>query len=295
MPTVLGKRVGGFIRKKRAAKKHHMQVPLGTMVGRALVLNRNLIELKRGDKLEDWTDWRQVYGAASSGSRSGLAGKLISQAEMGGNIARDLHHVISNRGPRYNPSAEVGPFKVAQNSPNTIRVSAGPERRDRRKKYEWERAETKRKIQKAVFTVALVGGGTLGVALHNKGLGHYAKAARAAGKDVSSSGGVREAARNIIKGAGLYTKEGAEKTKSAGQYVVDKILGRKPTTPTKKKATNLQKKADMMRKQAPESDEPSQMPMTPPAPPPPRPKIKMPEDESGFKVVPKNPDKKKKA
>lgn len=218
-PAVLGKRVGKRLRIKRGPKLGSAGIPtaleadLGTMVGRALVRLQaqtgNVIELRRGDKAEDWRDASKVYGSWDSGSGSGLAGKIIKNAETGGRIARDLHHVITNRSPRYNPSSEVGPFKVTPNSPNTIRVSAGPDRRTRRQKYEWEKTDTQRKIYKGVLTGAII---TTGLAT----------------AFVQKRGGIK-----------AVTKE----AKGAARRVVDRIRGKAPLP---QEVSPLQKKANAM-------------------------------------------------
>lgn len=223
-PYVLGRRIGRRLAKHRrkviAMSAFPDRPDLGTLVGRALVRGGHRIEFRRGDDWEDWRDPSKVYGRLDSGSRSGLAGKFISHAETGGRIGRDLYSVLSGEN-QSQPSAQVGNFKITPNSPNTARVTVGPERRQRRKKYEWERAETKRKIQKAIFTAAVVGGAAAGVKLHNKGGG------------------------SILKGIGVVAKESANKTREVatgiGNVLQGKayVPGRKPSSDASKKIAEM--------------------------------------------------------
>jgi hypothetical protein len=239
-PTVLAKRVVKVITRPRRKK-----VSLGMLVGRALVRGGHAttlsavletIELKRGDKLEDWRDPKKVYGSLTSGGSSGLAGNLIKNATMGKNLATDLYDVLKGRSSA-SPSTNVGAFKVTENSPNTIRVTAGPERRERRKKYEWEKAETQRKIHKAVLTGAITGTLAVSAALAHKGGG------------------------SIVKGAKMYGQEIPEQAKRAAKGVADVLRGRSPnfrarTTPsaTQIKSNTIVAKAKAAAETAAESD-----------------------------------------
>lgn len=214
---------------------------VGTLVGRALVRGghatylearlRPIIEFRDKFDKDDWTgsDWgdpKKVYGSLSSGSRSGLAGKFVANAETGANIGRDLHTVLTG-GNNYNPSASSGNFKLTPNSPNTARITVGPERRTRRKKYEWEKADTRRKIHKAVLTGVAVGGVAAGAALLRKGEG------------------------SIWRGAKRYASEAGEKSADVAQRVKTVFTGKPyiPKSKTGKTTTTATKQvAEMIRK-----------------------------------------------
>jgi hypothetical protein len=229
-PAVLGKRVGRIIKARRK------QVCLGALVGRALVRGGHaytlgavlqMIELKRGDRWEDWQDPEKVYGSLHSGGHSGLAGKVVKEAQWGKRLASDLYDVASGRS-RHAPSASVGGFKVTENSPNTIRVTAGPERRDRRKKYEWERVETQRRLQKLAVTAASVAAATGAIYVSNKGKGSFKE------------------------GAKIVAKETTEKGRAAGRAIADLLKGRAPRSSPKKTRTNseAQQKANRVAEEA---------------------------------------------
>ncbi len=280
--AVLGKRLGAALRKKRS-KKHMLERGLGCLVGRALVrgghavMLSSVIEMKRGDKLEDWSDPSKVYGSLTSSGYSGLSGKLIQNAGMGKRLATDLYDVARGRVNNGQPSQNVGAFKVTENSPNTIRVTAGPERRNRRKKYEWEKAETRRKIDRGILTVGLAGSATAALAIARKGQGSFKQ------------------------GAKMVAKEFPGHVSRMAKGVVDVLRGRAPnfrgtktTSPAQQKATSMAAAA-RARKATAEAAEVKKnetysvsltgsLPRTTPAPP--RPPIKMPEDP--FKIIKKN-------
>lgn len=174
---VLGQRVGRKLKSRRKKKFN-----LGRVVGRALV------ELRRGDNWEDWQDPKKVFGTVGSPD-SGLAGKVVKNASRGGRIVKDI---IDARAESRAARAEFGPFTVKANSPNTIRVTAGPTRRNRRQKREWEKVGTQRELWKWGGGAAVLGTGALvkyAVKQHPsgsivKGLGVIARRAQAKGANV---------------------------------------------------------------------------------------------------------------
>ncbi len=211
-----------------------MSTELGSIVGRALVRGGHatnlsallhVVEFKRkGDELEDWTKWDNVVGSFGSGSGSGLAGKVVTQARTGKRLAEDLYEVMSGRGRGgAAPSQNVGGFKVTENSPNTIRVTAGGDRRQRRKKYEWERAETRRKIEKYVVGGVGVGAATAALAIAKRGGGSFTKGAQVLTKD--AVGGTKQVAKglvDVLKGKGWTYKR--QRNTSVAQSKVDEML-----------------------------------------------------------------------
>jgi hypothetical protein len=183
-----------------------MEANLGTMVGRALVRGGHgpaLVEFRRGEDWEDWTSPSKIYGPLSSGANAGLGGKLIEQAAMGGRLARDLSDYVSSRSRRA-PSAEVANFKLTPSSPNTARITVGEDRRDRRKKYEWERVGTQRKIQKVALALGAPALLAAGGYLHHKGGG------------------------SVLRGIGAVSKAGYHKTRDIVSAVVTAARGKKP-------------------------------------------------------------------
>lgn len=206
-PEELGTHVGRSLRLKKKKKStkvvsgsvfidHTLSLSafpdLGTIVGRALVRGGHvelsaklkLVEFRRDPS--DWQDPEKVYGSLGSGSRAGLGGKFITHAELGGRLGRDIYRATTGDQSAGAQSAATDNFKITENSRNTARVTVGPDRRVRRPKYEWERAETRRKIQKALLTAAVVGGGALGIHLHKKGDGNIFKGVGVVGKEIGA-------------------------------------------------------------------------------------------------------------
>jgi hypothetical protein len=218
IPHVLARR----LLKKRAAKK--IRLSTGSLVGRALVRGGHSfelvsklkpIELRAGDDPRDYTDPSKVYGSLDAGSRSGLGGKFISNAELGGRLGRDIYRAATGD-TGYSPRGESGRFQIVAGSRNTARVTVGPDRRTRRQKYEWEKADTRRKIQKAVLAVTLAGGAAAGIHLYNKGGG-------------AAAGSTFKAVSRGLKQTGT---EVVEKTADIGRGIGAVFTGR-PYTPRK--------------------------------------------------------------
>lgn len=232
-PHVLaGKRVGGYLRNKIKLKPFKPMGPVsfeaafGCLVGRALVRGGHapaLIEFRRGDDWEDWQDPRKIYGSLSSGANAGLGGKVINQAAMGGRLARDLNDYIRNR-PSYTASAEVDNFKLTPSSRNTARITVGPERRERRKKYEWEKVETQRKIQKAVLAVTIPAAVAAGGFLHKKGGGSIVRGIKEVSKEGYSKGrDIISAIKVAATGKGYFKPRAGSAARTTAQQRADKV------------------------------------------------------------------------
>lgn len=235
-PSVLaGRRVGGYLRNKIKLKhqgpKVSFETMFGSIVGRALVRGGHapaLIEFRRGDDIEDWKDPAKIYGPLSSSSpNAGLGGKLVERAAFGGRLARDFQDYLSDRNRRA-PSASVDNFKLTPSSPNTARITVGPDRRERRKKYEWEKVGTQRKIQAGILAVAI-------------------PSAIAAGGFLQKRGG-----GSILKGIKNVSKEGASKSRDIVSAISAAVRG-KTFTPAKTAARqNLQQRATAVARSAAE-------------------------------------------
>lgn len=116
-----------------------------------------LIEFEKRKKLSDLdpASFKDVYGYIDDTGRTrrGIAHKIFNSAEFGGRAAADLIDYASRRRAA-SESARVGKFKLTENSPNTARITVGPDQRERRKKYVWERVGVQRQA-------AILGGAAL--------------------------------------------------------------------------------------------------------------------------------------
>jgi hypothetical protein len=170
------RKILGRIRKKSET---------GKLVGRALAIVSDPIELsarlKTIEFAKSWDkvnaqDWSDVYGYMdeSARRRKGLAHQVVGNAESGARWAGDIHDVLRRR----NESARAGKFKITENSPNTARITVGPDQRERRKKYIWERVGVQRQIAAVGVAAAVFGGAKLHGALSSAGKGDAIVGAR---------------------------------------------------------------------------------------------------------------------
>jgi hypothetical protein len=170
------RKILGRIRKKSET---------GKLVGRALAIVSDPIELsarlKTIEFAKSWDkvnaqDWSDVYGYMdeSGRRRKGLAHQVVGNAESGARWAGDIHDVLRRR----NESARAGKFKITENSPNTARITVGPDQRERRKKYIWERVGVQRQIAAVGVAAAVFGGAKLHGALSAAGKGDAIVGAR---------------------------------------------------------------------------------------------------------------------
>jgi hypothetical protein len=118
----------------------------------------------------DPTSWGDVYGSVSETGRRkrGIVHQVVGNAEYGARWAGDLYDVSRrNR----SESGRAGKFKITENSPNTARITVGPDQRERRKKYVWERVGVQRQIAAVGLAATLVGGAKLHQVLTKAGEG----------------------------------------------------------------------------------------------------------------------------
>ncbi len=113
----------------------------------------------------DFTKWGDVYGYVDSSGRNrkGIAHQVVEKGEFGGRLAADIYDFTSRKRAAAE-SARVGKFKITENSPNTARITVGPDQRQRRKKYVWERVG----FQRVAATIATAGAIAGTAALHSK-------------------------------------------------------------------------------------------------------------------------------
>jgi hypothetical protein len=231
-PHVLaGRRAGLYLRNKIRLKKIGPEISFqrffGGLVGRALVRGGHapaLVEFRRGDDLDDWRDPMKVYGPlSSSNANAGLGGKLVERAAFGGRMARDLQDYL---GSRRAESASVQNFKLTPSSRNTARITIGHDRRERRKKYEWEKVGTQRKLQAGALAIGIPATLALGSYLHKRGKG------------------------SLLKGIQVVSKQGYHKTRDIGSAISAAVQGK--TFVPRKGAANedLNKKASDLAKRA---------------------------------------------
>ena len=148
-----------------------------------------LIQFEPRKKLEDIdpSSFKDLYGYVddTGRTRKGIAHKIFNSAEFGGRAASDLYDWASRRrAQNAAESAQVGRFKVTENSPNTARITVGPGRRERRKKYTWERVGVQRQAALVGISAAVAGGFKLHKAIDSAGgikniLGKVANKAKA--------------------------------------------------------------------------------------------------------------------
>jgi hypothetical protein len=147
-----------------------------------------LIQFEPRKKLEDIdpSSFKDLYGYVddTGRTRKGIAHKIFNSAEFGGRAASDLYDWASRRRAQAAESAQVGRFKVTENSPNTARITVGPGRRERRKKYTWERVGVQRQAALVGISAAVAGGFKLHKAIDSAGgikniLGKVANRAKA--------------------------------------------------------------------------------------------------------------------
>jgi hypothetical protein len=149
----------------------------------ALTLHRRPIELvaklkeihfqdeEKKRKRKSWADVDitkvgDVYGYVDETGRrhKGVIHQAVAAGELGARTASDLYDLFQRRSAAKAaraagdyPSATVGRFKVTENSPNVARITYGPDKRERRKKYVWERVGVQRSIiYPGLATAALV-------------------------------------------------------------------------------------------------------------------------------------------
>jgi hypothetical protein len=156
---------------RRVMKRYHGRNRAAKTVARALSVVSSPIELssrlRRVEFAKNWANvdpgsFDDVYGYYDENGRrrKGVAHKVVAQAETGARWAGDIHDFLSRR--RAENSAKVGQFKITENSPNTARISVGPDQRERRKKYMWERVGVQRNL--AIGGIALAS--VLGAKVH---------------------------------------------------------------------------------------------------------------------------------
>lgn len=124
------------------------------------------IEFKAFEDI-DPTSWHDVYGSVDVRGRrhKGIAHRISNDAFLGARAGLDIQDYLSRRSAAKAESAQVGRFKLTENSPNTARITVGAGRRERRKKYLWERVGFQRDVLAPVASTALIVGGAL---LHKK-------------------------------------------------------------------------------------------------------------------------------
>lgn len=218
-PQVLGKRFGRTLKKAGRSKKKTFS--LGRIVGRALVRGGhagNLVEFRRGDNVDDWTDPKKVFGSVGSPD-SGLAGKVVKNTQQGGRLARDAYDYFNK--PK--DSAEFGPFTVKANSPNTIRVTSGPTRRNRRQKNEWEKVGTQRTLWKYGTGAALLASGV--------GVKYLTK---------------QHPSGDVLKGLGVVLRRGKTKAGNIIEGVKAGASGRTPRMAPVRVNKDIEEKADQV-------------------------------------------------
>lgn len=165
-----------------------------------LVHKLQVIELKRLEDI-DPTSWKDVHGYVDQSGRNhkGIAQTIVGKAEFGGRTASDVYDYIQRRQAR-NESASVGKFKITENSPNTARITVGPDQRERRKKYVWERVGVQRQLAGVAAAGLIVGSSLL-----------HARLSKAGG------GSVATGAKNIIKGTFTKTRNVISKAVGGGE------------------------------------------------------------------------------
>jgi hypothetical protein len=108
-----------------------------------------------GDRFQDSFGYYSENGQR----RKGYAHAIVANSEFGGRAASDVYDYLSRR--RAAESAKVGQFKITENSPNTARITVGPDVRERRKKYVWERVGVQRNLAIAGLAAATAATGLI--------------------------------------------------------------------------------------------------------------------------------------
>lgn len=198
-------------------KEQTVEFKTGRLVGRALArtpkktyLNTKLrlVELAIGDEYKkftqgsDFDDLNRLVGDNFFRRQNPYGGKstiapIVKSAEKVGKWTSDIHDAIQSRSLRSQnygsrANAVAGNFKVTPESRNTIRVTSGPDRRVRRKKYEWEKVGNQRAMAVGAVGLATFAAwklrGKAAMAGNGDALVGAANIVRKAGKTVADAG-----------------------------------------------------------------------------------------------------------
>jgi hypothetical protein len=173
IPGPTARRILGRLKKKKTvcmSAAEGLGIVLATVAQDPFELASRLrsIEFAKSWANVDLDNWKDLHGYVDSNGRNrkGVVQQVVGQAETGARWAGDIHDVLSRRAAE---SARVGKFKITENSPNTARITVGPDQRERRKKYMWERIGVQRQIAAVGLAAALYAGHKASKAISSRG------------------------------------------------------------------------------------------------------------------------------